>query len=163
MVLDFKSVWNRQSLTKAVEYQLIQIAELMFGIIVAPEAGLQNVTEWCKQELCWIRARDTKIGLLRELGTELVDRDEERFVRKTAEEGQTIEAGIQTQATVFELGPAWWRALHSWGRQRQLLSPSDDSILSIAGLIPSKIPTEKQCARLLQIKTRLENEGYTPR
>jgi hypothetical protein len=61
---------------------------------------------------------------------------------------------------VFELGSSFWRALQTWGQQRQLLTPTDDSILSVAVAMPRKIPTEKQCGRLLQIKTRLEEEGY---
>jgi hypothetical protein len=25
----------------------------MFAVIVSPEGGFQNVTEWCKKEICW--------------------------------------------------------------------------------------------------------------
>ena len=63
---------------------------------------------------------------------------------------------------VVELGPAYWRKLQAWGRQGGLVSPGDDSILSVAGAMPRKLPTEKQCARLAQIKRRLEEEGYPP-
>ena len=55
--LDFKALWNRQDITPAIDRQLIRIAEHMFRIIVAPQGGFQNVTEWCKKELCWNRAR----------------------------------------------------------------------------------------------------------
>ena len=68
--------------------------------------------------------------------------------------------GIQIQTLVVELGPAYWRALQAWARQRQLLSPSDDSIVTVATTMPRKLPTEKQCARLVEIKTRIEEEGY---
>jgi hypothetical protein len=70
--------------------------------------------------------------------------------------------GIQIQTMVVELGPAYWRNLQAWGRQRQLLSPDEDSIISVAGAMPKKLPTEKQCTRLSQIKRRLEEEGYPP-
>jgi hypothetical protein len=50
--------------------------------------------------------------------------------------------------------------MQDWGRQRQLVTPDEDSFLSVAVAMPRKLPTEKQCARLLQIKTRLEEEGY---
>jgi len=158
--LDFKALWNRQSLTPAIEQQLLLIAERMFGIIVAPEGGFQNVTEWCKKELCWQRARDTKISLLQELGRELTGRDEEKIIKKDAETQQTIMTGIQIQTMVVELGPAYWRALQSWARERQLLSPTDDSFVTVAAAMPRKLPSEKQCARLVEIKTRLEEEGY---
>jgi hypothetical protein len=38
-VLDFKMIWNRQALTPAIDHQLIQVAEQMFPVIVAPYSG----------------------------------------------------------------------------------------------------------------------------
>ncbi len=159
-LLDFKALWNRQSLTSAMEQQLLVIAERMFAIIVAPEGGFQNVTEWCKKELCWQRARDTKITLLQELGNELAGREEETIAKKDAQAKQSVMTGIQIQTLVVELGPAYWRALQKWGRERQLLTPTDDSFVTVAAGMPRKLPTEKQCARLIEIRTRLEEEGF---
>ena len=159
-LLDFKALWNQQSLTPAIEQQLLIIAERMFAIIVAPEGGFQNVTEWCKKELCWQRARDTKIPLLRELGSELAGREEEKITKKDAQVQQSVMTGIQIQTLVVELGPAYWRALQNWGRQKQLLCPTDDSIVTVATAMPRKLPTEKQCARLAEIKRQMEEEGF---
>ena len=160
-LLDFKTLWNRQSITPAVERQLLLIAERMFAIIVAPEGGFQNVTEWCKKELCWQRARETKIAFLQGLGYELVGPEEDKLAKKEAQVQQSVTIGIHTQTAVIELGPAYWQALRTWARQRQLLSPTDDSFVGVATTMPRKLPTEKQCARLLEIKARLEEEGYT--
>jgi len=132
----------------------------MFEIIVGPEGGFQNVTEWCKKELCWQRARDTKITLLQELGSELAGREEEQIMKKDAQAQQRVMTGIQIQTLVVELGPAYWRSLQTWARQRQLLSPTDDSFVTVAAGMPRKLPTEKQCTRLVEIKSRLEEEGF---
>ena len=159
-VLDFKALWNRQSLTPAIEQQLLIIAERMFAVIVAPEGGFQNVTEWCKKELCWQRARDITIPLLQELGNELTARGEEAIAKKEAETEQTLTTSIQIQTLVFELGPKYWSGLQTWARSEKLLSSSDDSIVTVATSMPRKIPTEKQCARLAEIKRRMEEEGF---
>jgi hypothetical protein len=159
-LLDFKNIWNRQALGPAIDKQLVLIAEKMFGIIVAPQGGFQNVTEWCKKEICWTRARDAQVPFVKETAPDLIGRDEEQFVRKDAQVQQTIVTGIQVQTKVIELGSSYWREIQGWGRQRQLLSPDDESILSVAVAMPRKLPTEKQCARLLQIKARLEEEGH---
>ena len=89
-----------------------------------------------------------------------MDPEEEHFVRKDAQAQQTIVTGIQVQTRVIELGSSYWRELQGWGRQRRLLSPDDDSILSVAVAMPRRLPTEKQSARLLQIKSRLGEEGH---
>jgi hypothetical protein len=161
-VFDFKSVWNRQGLTPAVERQLTLIAEKVFDVIVTPQGGFQNVTEWCKKEICWHRVRDLVIPFMDELGGELVGRDEEAAVKKTAAKDQAMMSGIEIQAMVVELGPSYWRAAQGFGRQRLLLSPDEDSIVNVAANMLRKLPSEKQCVRLAAIKTRLEEEGFKP-
>lgn len=160
-LLDFKTIWNRQDLTPSIEQQLLLVAEQMFAIIVAPEGGFQNVTEWCKKEICWNRARDAHIPFVQDLAPELIGRDDEQHIKKDAQVQQTIITGIQAQTKVVELGAPYWRELQSWGRQRRLVSPDDDSFLAVAAAMPRKVPTEKQCGRLLQIKARLEDEGHS--
>jgi len=67
---------------------------------------------------------------------------------------------IQIQAMVVELGPSYWQAAQAFGRQKGLLSPDENSIMSVAAAMPRKLSTERQCARLATIKARLEEEGY---
>lgn len=160
-LFDFKAMWNRQGLTPALERQLTIIAEKMFGVIIAPQGGFQNVTEWCKKEICWQRARDLAVPFIDDLGAELVGREEETHVKKTAAKDQAIMSSIQIQSMVVELGPSYWAAAQAFGRQKGLLSPDENSIMSTAAAMPRKLPSEKQCARLATIKARLEEEGFT--
>jgi hypothetical protein len=144
-LLDFKTLWNRQDVTPAIDRQLMLIAEHVFRVIVAPQGGFQNVTEWCKKELCWTRARDTQIPFVKDLAPELVARDDEQIVKKDAAAQQIIVTGIQAQTVVVELGGDYWRALQTWARQKQLLTPTDESFLNVAASMPRKLPSEKQC------------------
>jgi len=158
--LDFKKIWARQGIAAAMDEQLMLTAEHVFGVIVSPQSGFQNITEWCKKEICWSRVRDMQVPLLRALAPELIGREEEEFIKKDAKSQQSIATGIQLQTRVIELGAGYWRKIDEWGHERQLVSPDDRSFLSVAIAMPRKLPTEKQCARLLQIKARLEEEGY---
>ena len=159
-VFDFKSCWTRQGLTPAIENQLIAIASEVFEVIVSPESGFQNVTEWAKKELCWKRVQELRIPLNKGLATQLVRRDDERATRKEAEVQQTIVSGIQQQMAVIELGAPFWEELLSWSRARTLLSPDEQSIVSVACAMPRKLPTDKQSLRLMQIRRRVELEGF---
>jgi hypothetical protein len=160
-LIDFKAAWNRQGLSPALERQLIVIAERVFGVIVNPQGGFQNVTEWCKKEICWQRVRDLTVPFIDDLGEDLIGREEETFVKKTAAKDQAIMTSIQIQAMVVELGPSYWQAAQAFGRQKGLLSPDENSIMSVAAAMPRKLPTEKQCARLAAIKAKLEEEGLS--
>jgi hypothetical protein len=157
--LDSRNIWARQGLTPATEAQITKIAEAAFDVIVSPEGGFQNITEWCKKELCWKRVADLELPMLPSFYKELIDRDEDVHIRKESEADRKIEVGIEKQAAVVQLGAAYWKELRDYGSGEGLLSPDDAGILAVA-INPRKLPTEKQSARLMQIKSRLESEGY---
>ena len=46
------------------------------------------------------------------------------------------------------------------GPEQAITSPDEDGILVVAAAVPRKIPTEKQSWRLIQIKEKLELEGF---
>jgi hypothetical protein len=97
---------------------------------------------------------------MHELASELVERDSERQVKRESRTVQKIVTGIEVQSQVVELGGPFWGSIQRWGRIKSLLGPADDSLLGVAATIPRKIPTERQSARIMEIKTRLEEEGF---
>ena len=162
-LFDFKACWTRQGLTPSIENQLVKIAAEVFEVIVSPEGGFQNVTEWAKKEICWQQVQKLRIPLDQELAKQLVAREDDRLVKKEAEAQQEVLGGIETQMVVVNLGSLYWKQLLAWAKARTLLSPDEESIITVACGIPRKVPTEKQSARLLKIKERLELEGYLGR
>lgn len=96
-VLDFRSIWQRQSISQAAEEQIVLLARAIFEIIVNSPAGIQNVTEWCKKELCWKRAEDLNVAILPDFYSELVDEEEDRALRRDGKERQIIDDGIEAQ------------------------------------------------------------------
>jgi hypothetical protein len=158
--LDFRSIWSVQGVSPGLEAQLLNVSEAVFGIIVNPEGGFQNITEWCKKELCWKRTADLEIRLLPGLFKELIDRGEDVQQKKDSVAARKIESGIEQQTTVLQLGSAYWKGLRQWGLYRGLLSPDDAGILAVAAAMPRKLPTEKQSFRLMEINARLELEGH---
>ncbi len=161
--LDFRSIWAKQALSGPLEAQVLKISEQVFNVIVSPEGGFQNVTEWSKKELCWKRVSALEMVLSPALFKELIDRDLEVQLKKDSKEDQKVERGIERQAVVLQLGPVYWKEVRDWGAREGLLSPDDQSFLSVAISIPRKIPSEKQSGRLMEIKTRLESEGFPAR
>lgn len=145
----------------AIESQLVLIATAVFDVIVSPEGGFQNITEWAKKEICWRQVQKLRIPLQRELATQLIERDYDRMQKEDAEAQQETVSGIQTQMIVLDLGPLYWKQLLAWAKARTLLSPDEESILAVACGMPRKLPTEKQSARLLKIKGKIELEGYS--
>jgi hypothetical protein len=159
--LDLKSIWARQGISTSLDNQLALIAKAVFKVIVSPSQGFQNVTEWCKKEICWQRVRDQDVQLDRSFIRELIGKDEVRTVQKEAKTQQHIHSGIEAQTTVVNLGAVYWSNLSEWGRRNKLLSSNDEKLLKIATGIPGKIPTDWQSVALLAILQRMEEEGFS--
>lgn len=48
-----------------------------------------------------------------------------------------------------------------WGIEHHLVTDRDVSFLKAAANMNTKIPTEKQCQRILNIESRFKDEGFT--
>lgn len=160
-VLDLRGVWARQGVSPALDAQLATISKAVFDVIIAPAHGFQNVTEWCKKELCWQRVREMAIPLDKGFARELIGADEAKGAKKDARVQQKMDSGIELQAEVVRLGADYWSELGAWGRKKRLLSAEEDKTISVAARMPHMIPTERQSSVLISVKCRMEEEGYS--
>lgn len=159
-LLDLKAIWARQEISSTLQAQIALLAAEVFKVIVNPIIQFQNVTEWCKKELCWQRVAELDIPLLPEMKRELVSIEEVRSELKDAKAQQRVDAGIEAQKTVLERGAEFWKRMRVWGASKSLLTRDESGILSVGEKLPKWIPTEAQSIRLLEIMGRLEGEGF---
>jgi hypothetical protein len=157
--LNTQAMWKSQAVSAALLDQLKQIAQVMYSVITSPEQGLENITEWCKKELAWQRAQQRRVDLLPQLAAELVSRSENAEREADAVSKARIDVGIAAVAEVLNYKPLNWKLLREWGLQRRELTPKEDQLLLFAATV-GKIPSEKQAAAILQIRRRLEGEGF---
>lgn len=159
-VLDFRTIWNQQRISQGMEQQLEQIAEAVFQTIVAEDRPVDNVTEWCKKELCWERVECLKIALFPSFRADLVDRTEMLAAKKDAKKLQKTDTGIAGQTVVVQLGGKYWQQLLYWAEKKNLLAPDEKKLVGIAARIPNRIPPDFQCPKLLEIRARMAAEGF---
>ena len=160
MRLDFSRIWARQGLSGTLDSQLRGIGRAMAEVITAPESGFSNVTEWAKKQVCWQRAAKARIPVVDGFDKELTLRLFEETEKKSSRSEQKVLSGIERQALVFELGAEYWSRLNAWSQDKKLLSPDETSIVSVAMSIPNRLPSEKQSWRLIEIKQKIEMEGF---
>ncbi|PCJ22647.1 MAG: AIPR family protein [SAR86 cluster bacterium] len=161
--LNFMKIWDLQSISYEVEIAIEITAKLVHDDITAPPDGISNVTEWCKKEGCWLRIKEKVIELDKILPdafkVSLVDKDLILEEKKSAKKVQKIDDGIEAQRKVMEITGPKWRSLLEQCDQRGVLTPKEAGILQIAAQIPRKIPSEKQCAVLVEVLEKAEQEG----
>jgi hypothetical protein len=142
---------------------LVTIATAVNEDIIRPPQGISNISEWCKREGCWTRlfeqADDIAKLLPEEFWAALASVEDNQHEAKTARQTQKIDNGIEVQKQVFEVPTAHWSLILKEGTSRRLLTPKEMGILKIAEQMPTKIPTEKQSAVLMEILGKAQHEG----
>lgn len=163
--LDYGRIWNAQGINRTLEDGLVPIAKAVNEEIIRPPAGISNISEWCKKDACWT-------GLLSKLPTfeellpeeffdELLSAEDRASEVQTAKKTQKIDNGIEAQRRVLGIAADDWVRVHTVLSVRKQLSTKEDGVLRIAMQMPTKIPTEKQCAVLVETLEKARLEGVT--
>jgi hypothetical protein len=157
--VNFDEIWKKQGLSEAMSAALTLVASEVHKVITTPPSGINNVTEWAKQQACWARVMSIKISWAKEWLDELLGKDEIHSQKTAAVKDQRVLNGIQAQTLLIKSGGPFWRELLNWGKAKQLLSPKEEGILQAASAIPAKIPSEMQATATLAIFRRLQVDG----
>lgn len=155
--VDFDRVWKEQAISESLAAAILDCSRTAQDIILQPK-NVRNISEWAKQDECWDILRDTPVTLPANLTDVLIDTG--KATEKTNDDIKMgkIDVGIQNQMRVMNAGTPFWKKVQEWGNEYRLLGVKDLSILRIA-MDPTKFPSEKQSAHLVQMIARLEKEG----
>jgi hypothetical protein len=161
--VDYQRIWSAQMIDDVLSETLVIIATAVNGDIIHPPQGISNISEWCKREGCWTRLFEQTDDIAELLPAKfwaaLASAEDNRHKAKTARQTQKIDNGIKVQKQIFEVPAAHWSLILKEGISRRLLTPKEVSMLKIAERMPTKIPTEKQSAILIEILGKAQQEG----
>ncbi|SEH04942.1 AIPR protein [Candidatus Venteria ishoeyi] len=160
MCIHFEQIWNKQSISQNMEEFLISMAETINSAIQIPPQGITNVTEWCKRESCWLRIQHIQQDIPEQLKHDLLTKDENKQKESNAKTIQDTDNNIQNQTYVVEKGSAFWNKILDWSEVHSIFSPKEIDILNAARKIPSKIPTERQSLKLMDIEQKALDDGF---
>ena len=161
--IDFLKIWNTQSLGTELEAQIIQTSREVFQFITREDRTTLNVTEWCKKEECWKRAQRYDFTLLDPFIDKLIDISDEQEEKIIARKEQKVVNQISAEIELVNLGADYWKKVLEFGRNDRLLSEMEDGLLSVASSfdVTNRIPSDKQAKLIMQIRSRLYEEGLS--
>jgi hypothetical protein len=161
--LDFQRVWNAQATSPVLESTIAVLASRVNDDLLRPMQGISNISEWAKREACWTRMlehMDEFADLLPdEFDGECLSRDDHLSERRAARNTQKVDNGIEAQTKVFAIPGPKWIVIHDALVAKRLLTPKEIGVLKIAMQMPMKIPTDRQCAVLLDTIGKARAEG----
>lgn len=159
-LVDLDSVWRWQSVSSELSDALLLAGEAAAEVITTPEAGVKNITEWCKKQACWAVVQRREVEYGPELSNCVAEPEEARSVQRAGQREEAVVSGIEAQAKVIEAGNEFWAKLRKWSNERRLLTPKEDGVLKTCAAGTSRLPSEKQSLIAVDVLARAKEEGY---
>ena len=159
--LDWKMIWQRQTLYPALVRQIESMALQTHNFLLKSNGVI--VREYAKKAETWKKFRDEmKLTLDDEFFMTLIMKKETKTEAQQAKREHKFNDGIDAALKVYSLGTEYWLKVYSDLEEKAILSSGNrDFIKSIAGYIQrGNLPSNAQAKKLLKIVNDAENEGY---
>jgi hypothetical protein len=144
--VDLEAIWVAQGLPSDMA-DFIELVCVHANDHVTSPPGGQNVTEWCKKEVCWDRFRDVDIPIPAAVEAGLLTRDKSKPQGSThtlEEHASAHEAALI--ARVAAVTSEFWFGLAAWAKDTQSLQPWQRSLSFSLGKLArdGRAPSRKQ-------------------
>ena len=165
--IDLDAIWKNQSLTTALEENIVEVSKFVQQMIVNPPGGA-NVGEWCKKQQCWNAIREHSYEITEDLRAELVDVASAGDVISSASKATVSSLNVTTEDEralidkAFAISAAEWYALSKWAKDTDNFQGWQRSIIfSVAQLVArNRKPSYKQSVQALKIYEEATDKGF---
>jgi hypothetical protein len=161
MVVDLDAVWRYQDVSPDLKSALLVAAAEAQDVITHPPEGVRNFSEWAKKQACWKWLEDRELTYPEDFDRVLISPDLANERAKEARADKAVETSVEAELEVHRLGATFWAEARNWARERGLLTPRENGVLETCAAIPSKMPSDKQCAIAMVALGKLRQEGYS--
>lgn len=160
-ILNLQYIWDKQGVPEELETEFISLSKYVYDHLTSEKRLVQNVTEWAKRSECWESLKDKDYKLNKNIADLLLTKDEQKIAKREGKKEDILRNGIEVQTAVVEKGAEYWAKMIRWGIEHHLVTERDISFLKAAANMNTKIPSEKQCQRILNIESRFIDEGFS--
>lgn len=159
--INLKNIWNKQTIYEELRNQLIITTKEVYDFIIRDDRTTLNVTEWCKKETCWYRAKKEKWTINENFINTLINTEEEFQDMQDSQRDRKETNKISLEIEIVKLGADYWKDVLRWGSERKLLNPIEINFLEVAANFEKtfRTPTNKQAKRIFEIREKLYDEG----
>ena len=160
--IDLDAIWKVQELSTPLA-SFIELLSVHAHAHVTTPPGGQNVTEWCKKEVCWERFRETRVEIPANVEAELLSREKAPTATSPNVLEEQISSSESEQVERVALVPAQtWFELAAWAKDTQTLQAWQRSLsFSLGRLAGSgKKPSRKQAMHGEKIIEEARSLGF---
>jgi len=120
--LNYRKMWDLQSVPECLDKDISQISKLVFDAIYDDNRVNAHIETYCKKIECWNVISKIPYELLEQSRDALVDENELKVEKARAKKEQKFNSSIQDEITIFQQGAAYWESLIVRGKSQEVLS-----------------------------------------
>ena len=156
-------IWNHQCVPNVLKKFFEDLTRAANDFITSPDRKISNVTQWCKQSLCWTKFKESASILIPDEFVKFMEnKDQIKASKKESRDDQEIVMGLHAQEQIIKFDGSIWKQIFADASKLKLIASQEEaSALKTAMKIPSRVPTDFQCKTLLKLLERLRENGYT--
>jgi hypothetical protein len=164
--IDLERIWREQSLTEALEAEIIRASGAVHAIITNPPGGA-NVGEWCKKEKCWDSVRDCEFKLSAVFENELISTAKPEYQVSAKSPAQGISTATTEETELIDkassIKASTWFALARWSKETDNFEGWQRSIVFSVGTLISrgKKPSYKQANHACNVYDLAIRKGFS--
>ena len=159
--IDWMKIWNGQSIYPSLVRE-IEIVSRMTNDFIQNSNGV-IVTEYCKKQDTWEKYKMVDYVPSKEFIADLISIDLIKELEKSASIDEKETKEIEKEINLFDVGEDAWNNYYNFGLESKILSPKELSILKVAVDMykTGRMPSASQAKVIMEIKNKLEDEGFS--
>lgn len=159
--LDWKTIWQKQTLYPALASELIRLAYVTHNFLLK-EANGGLVRTISRTQKVWDDFKSVKFDLSEEFIASLISKVETKTEERAAMRAHKFNSDIDNSVEIFKLGADYWYKIYNDLVKSSILSYGDCAFIKgIADYIKkNRLPSTAQCKRLMRIVVKAEDKGY---
>ena len=130
--INYRSIWDLQSVSDVYYADVAAIAKLVFDTIYDESSSTANIETYCKKEECWLITQKKSYDLSDELREVLISQADMQVEAVQAKKEQKEISGIADELSIFSKGSAYWEAIILRGKEQGVLNYGDIQMLQNA-------------------------------
>lgn len=130
--INFRGIWDLQSVSDAYYTDVAQIAKMVFDTIYDENRSTANIETYCKKEECWLILQKKPYELTDTIREVLVTQADLAVEVVQAKKEQKVISGIADEISIFTKGSAYWESVINRGTEQKVLGYGDAQMLQNA-------------------------------
>ena len=160
--INYRNIWDRQAIPPVFIKDIAKIGKQVFDTIYDENRQNSNISTYCKSKTCWDNLIKKTYSISENTQEILITQEEKKILEVRSQKDQKFETIISVEIEIFNKGHNYWRELQTKGREQNILTYNELSLLDFACNYCQGLTVQisnKQARAIWAIRQKLSENG----